>query len=701
MSMPATPRASRAKQHRMLGSTALVLACVVCATAHAGKLDSGGQAVKSNAATTAYSRLEQSSAASGTSSKPTDADAGIQNQIGTVVQPGATGVSYTASFDRGWFDIELSGLPALPSARFLSYTPAVVMQSGALLSPAGTFSQTRIVSALPNETGAALKRRFVANLKSAAAQPSLLEVLDANGVPLCSASATATQTATCDFEITLPENPSSSTAQSSFGVRATNTGSGSSQFELESYVLNATDGPGVFSGPGRIAANETFRVRTTHNLRVVPRNFYVATFMRIYSATGQFVREIPVRYRWDGTDYSAMPLLGFYDSVTQTWGNRFSASFSERSIHGGAFIDIPVNATSVTFSARRPTFLDDPSPQVSTRDIDLYLVPAFNPAPDPSQSRIIKVSTAAAAFQATTFSSSPTASESITVTGSSLTPGRWYVVPVSKTGESMNMSAAATFNTFGPPPDFQSGHYFNPSRNGHGAFVDFAGDQWVMVWYTYRQDGTPTWYYAAGAAPTAEVGKTIWQPTLYRVVWDGNQTFAYSAGLGTITVLGDDSFQFSYILDGEAGSEKMVRLGGPGCVQYNGNSLDATGHWFSPSKSGFGYSAQFEPSTEVHVAYMYDAKGQPRWLYGQKSYNPAVNTLNMLQLSGFCPLCTAVSPTNIQVGTLVRTLGPAAAPDNLPGLTNMSLNATLAPPLSGTWSENLPVGLLSARKNCR
>lgn len=678
MTMPSTPRAPRATLHRVLASMALVLAPSMLSTAYAGNLGSSGPAPGSQAAATAYSN---------------EADARIRNQIGTVVQPGAAGVSYTASFDRGWFDIELSGLPALPSARFLSYNPAEVSQTGVLLSPDGSFTQRRTVFPFGDS-----KLRFVANLKSASSPQFLLEVVDSSGVVLCSASGSATQEATCDLELTFPQI----TNQDAIDVRATNKGSGTSQFQLESYSLATYEDTGVFSGPGSVAANETFRVRATHlALRIAPPGTYMATFMRIYSAAGQFVKEIPVRFKWDGSDYSAMPLLGSYDTVNQVWSKGRSSSFSERSVHGGAFVDVPVNATSVTFRARRFSRAAGSPSEGATRDIDLYLVPPSRSAQDPSQSGIVKVSTAAAAFQATTVDNSPDAFESITVAGPDLTPGRWYVMPASKTGESMNMTAAATFNTFGPAPGFQSGHYYNPSRSGHGAFLDFAGDQWVMVWYTYRQDGTPTWYYAAGPAPTAEVGNTIWQATLNRVVWDGNQTFAYGAGIGTVTVLGDDSFQFSYILDGEAGSEKMVRLGGPGCVQYNGNGLDATGHWYSPSKSGFGYSAQFEPGTEVHVAYLYDAKGQPRWLYGQKSYNPAVNTVNLLQLGGFCPLCTAVSPTNTQVGTLVRTLGPAAVPDNLPGLTNMSVNATLVPPLSGTWSENRPVGLLSARKNCR
>ena len=680
--MPSAPRNSRTKPRLVLGSLGLFLACVALPAAHAGGLDP--------------------SAASATGLKSTGKGPWLQNQIGTVVQPGEAGVSYTASFDRGWFDIELSGLPALPSARFLSYLPVEVKQAGALLAPGARFTQTQSLPMFPNETGPAAMRRIVANVKSAGSPQFLLEVFDIEGDLLCSASGSAGQMATCDFETSIePDVPFPiNVYQTRFDVRATNQGNVASQFEVESYVLNPAESTGVFSGPGMVAANDVFRVRATHNLRGVPPMRYLATFLRIYSESGQFVKEVPVRFRWDGSDYSGMPLLGTFNASTQAWRNSVSAFFSQRSVHAGTFVDVPVNATSVTFAAFRDDYYDD-SNQGTARDIDLYLVPASSSAPDPSQSRVVKASVSAAAFEATRFDDSIDSSEVITVTGPDLTPGRWYVMPVSKTGEPMDMFATVRFNAFGPTPEFQSGHYYNPSRSGHGAFLDFAGDQWVMVWYTYMEDGTPTWYLASGPAPTPEVGNAIWQSTLFRVVWDGNQSFAYGAGTARVTVLGDDSFQFSYILDGEAGSETMARLGGPGCVPYNGDGLDATGHWYSPSKPGFGYSAQFEPGTEVHIAYMYDANGQPRWLYGQKSYDPAASAVNLLQLSGFCPLCPAVPTTTTQVGTMVRTLGPATAPDDLPGLTNLSVIATLAPPLSGSWNENRPVGLLSARKECR
>ncbi|MEO8002037.1 MAG: hypothetical protein ABI644_09175, partial [Arenimonas sp.] len=465
----------------------------------------------------------------------------IKNQIGSIVMPGANGVSYTANFDRGWFDIELSGLQALPSARFLGYQPAIISQSGGLIPVAGILTQSRSLSAFTVDSGEALKRRFVANLKSSTAQQFLLEVLDPNGLPACSAMGSSTQAAVCDFEIILPAN-SGSTPPSNYTVRATNSGTSSSQLDLESYVLSTIENNTVFSGPGKVQANEIFRVRTTHNMRLTPPNVYLATFMRIYSSAGQFVKEIPVRFRWDGSEYSAMPLLGLPDPVTGALTNPYSNSFAQRSIHNRVIIDIPVNATSVTFKARRLTAEGSPTPSGAPRDVDLYVGP-YNA--DPANSIIAPMSIANAPYQATTVNSSSTNFESITVSGANLTPGRWYVIPVSKSGELMDMNATVQFNSFSDAPAFQSGHYFNPSRNGHGAFLDFAGDQWVMVWYTYLQDGTPIWYYAQGPKPSSEVGYAIWQPTLYRVVWDGSTSFAYAAGFATVTLLGDNSFQFS------------------------------------------------------------------------------------------------------------------------------------------------------------
>jgi len=141
----------------------------------------------------------------------------------------------------------------------------------------------------------------------------------------------------------------------------------------------------------------------------------------------------------------------------------------------------------------------------------------------------------------------------------------------------------------------------------------------------------------------------------------------------------------------------MDRVGGGNCPTYNAQNLDVSGHWYSPDKSGFGYSyiatGGANPQ-EVMIPYIYDGLGFPRWIYGQRSYNSADNSMSFQWASGFCPTCTAVGLTGTAAGTGTRTL----ATNNI---TNMSVNSTFTGLLSGTWSENRPVAQLSQRKNCQ
>ena len=278
-------------------------------------------------------------------------------------------------------------------------------------------------------------------------------------------------------------------------------------------------------------------------------------------------------------------------------------------------------------------------------------------------------------------------------------PTRW-MISLTRPGTSTPPFQAATVtawisaNTVAPA--FRGGQYFNPDRSGHGVFIDFAGNQWIAVWYTYLQDGTPTWYYSQAAAPGPSRN---WSAPLFRVGWNGSTTTATAVGDIVVTPVNATTMVFSYNLDGESGSESMVRLGGGGCPTSLGAPLDATGHWFSPSLSGFGYSAQYEPDQEIYIPYVYDARGVPRWLIGAKPWNETVNTVPLEQLTGFCALCGHRATASRLTGTLTRQLG--ANEDGLRGLTQVGVNAPLLAPLSGTWVQSRATSLLSARKDCR
>src|SRR5512147_2543195 len=45
---------------------------------------------------------------------------------------------------------------------------------------------------------------------------------------------------------------------------------------------------------------------------------------------------------------------------------------------------------------------------------------------------------------------------------------------------------------------FRQGHWWDPTRSGHGFEILSNAGQVFVVWYTYDQGGRPTWYTAQG-----------------------------------------------------------------------------------------------------------------------------------------------------------------------------------------------------------
>ena len=288
--------------------------------------------------------------------------------------------------------------------------------------------------------------------------------------------------------------------------------------------------------------------------------------------------------------------------------------------------------------------------------------------------------------------------KTLTLSGASLTPGRWNIAlsrPVASTLNTTQATVTARVTQRTAPPALTPGQYFNPARDGHGIFIDPAGADWIGVWYSYLEDGSPTWYYLQGAAPGAS---GIWVATIYRVGWNGSSAHTTVIGDLSVTPTSSTAMVLNYNIDGESGSEPMIQLGGTGCPTSGGAPLRATGHWFSPARSGFGYSAQYEPDQEIYAAYLYDAQGQPRWMLAQAAFNDAQINFPVRQYAGSCPLCGHVPTSSVQTGTLTRTLGTNG--DGLRGITNMRLTGTFSGLASGSWTQDFPTTLLSARRTC-
>jgi YVTN family beta-propeller protein len=179
------------------------------------------------------------------------------------------------------------------------------------------------------------------------------------------------------------------------------------------------------------------------------------------------------------------------------------------------------------------------------------------------------------------------------------------------------------------------GLWYNPARSGHGIDLQYGGDQQFVTWYTYNDDGTPTWYQAVG--PRANP----WTADLKRYTWNG------SAVVGALRMNFSDAAHasFEWRLGSRSGSEPFVAELG----NYTPSNPNRNGTWYHAAEPGWGLSIYTGGDARVAVMYFYDGNGQPRWVLGQSS-NAAVERMAMLSFRGFCPDCSALSPTGSNGG---------------------------------------------------
>ncbi len=188
-----------------------------------------------------------------------------------------------------------------------------------------------------------------------------------------------------------------------------------------------------------------------------------------------------------------------------------------------------------------------------------------------------------------------------------------------------------------------AGLWFNPERSGHGLDIQIAGDNLFIIWYSYNDDGTPTWTIAVGE------NSPNWQADLLSFTWDDQTKTASSTVVGTANLAFSDgkNATFSWDINGRSGSESFVRFD----VSNKSTSKQFTGTYFDVNESGWGITVYTQGESQVGIIYYYDENGLPRWSLGS-SDNTQSSTLDMLSFQGFCPDCDYVSPSNVSIGSM-------------------------------------------------
>ncbi len=272
-----------------------------------------------------------------------------------------------------------------------------------------------------------------------------------------------------------------------------------------------------------------------------------------------------------------------------------------------------------------------------------------------------------------------------------LTPGRWYIVPFNASASSNEIELSVLPFAQGAAADrIPPGTFFNPARSGHGLFLSQGGPVAALIWYAYREDGTPEFYTMGRVWPTD--GASSFEGPLLRFTWDGAETRYVNVGRGGLTRTAD-GYRFSWSLYGRHGSEPVAEIrDGASCPTDGAITGDFSGTWYAPARSGYGYSLFTTLATDSELAYLYDDAGNPRWLIGQNSPFGA-GQLTMSQTEGACPLCAYRAPTFRVAGTLTRSFSSLEA-------GRIAIDVTLLPPVSGRWTEDDSVVRLATSRSC-
>jgi subtilisin family serine protease len=439
--------------------------------------------------------------------------------------------------------------------------------------------------------------------------------------------------------------------------------SGSDDVKLDVLLADlspATDLSVVVSTVASSAANAPFPLRVGWHIPDLQPGQRRVSQLRLSIGNNAPFAEVPLWITHGSTAVTAPLVL--------RPGKAHRLTLAAGASHDRLIVDVPANARALVLRSQ------------SSAPVELHAARVDTPA-GPT------IAAAPPRAQAQASALGAGGSTQVRIEGAQLQPGRWYVTPVNSGTQAAVLDLFVDIEYGAPRVPMSPGAYYNPDRSGAGAFLYELGGAWGFIWYTYLQDGTPTWYLGAAPRPNAEQG--LWRVHLDRFVWNGSEAIPTEVGEAILSFREPDAFQFSWNLDGQSGSERYQRIDTGPCPA---GGLDATGIWFSPQQSGFGYTINVGASVETYAAYFYDAQGIARWLFGLAPFGSPISLSTYV---GFCPLCEFQEPITVPSGTLTRSFDGNGAAGRI------GVQFAWPAPLSGNWQVDLPAVRMTDPVGCR
>jgi subtilisin family serine protease len=447
---------------------------------------------------------------------------------------------------------------------------------------------------------------------------------------------------------------------------------------LSTAVGPSPDSGFAASGPGITAANNSFPVRVSwDNWNALPGEEWLAA-VGIGSSRNEpnNVGVIPVRFTRSGiADAQTFPL---------TEGAKNRLALDAGGAHDRLFIDVPpgTGKLSVFSGSTDENHNDDLTLELKRLDFEDALgTPPF--AASPANAPVL-----------VSASGSGGAGPSISVINPDA--GRWYAVMKNGNDSPSAIEIRVELDSQGAPFSVHPGLWSPSSRPqlGQGYEYNWGESSRALVWYTYDEDGQPSWFISAKPV----LDGNLWTADLLRYTNDGAQQQSAPVGRVSISQLDGNDAMFSYTLFGLSGTERMQPISLLTCPQVDGVSKSYTGLWSRATAGLGGASVLVNANTQSQIHYLYDDFGVPRWLYAQDVENPEPTNpeIPILQFHGYCAVCAArpVGSDDLPVGTVTRTFDSESA-------GSWTLDYLFNAPLSGTASRTDQVMRLTHTLECQ
>jgi hypothetical protein len=179
--------------------------------------------------------------------------------------------------------------------------------------------------------------------------------------------------------------------------------------------------------------------------------------------------------------------------------------------------------------------------------------------------------------------------------------------------------AVTTSGTAPPPSSNYSDIWWNPSESGWGLTIADHETQLFAVWYTYRQDGSPTWFVIPGGSFSQ--GRRIFAGDIYQTTGPRYDTATFNPNAVTVTRVGSMSIDFappglatgialfSYTVGAVSGTKQVQRQPFGSAAPAWGT--DVTDIWWNAAESGWGLTLAQHGNNVFGAWFTYDTAGQP------------------------------------------------------------------------------------------